>query len=74
MGQRSIAIYLSLKGLSAMEIHNNLAESLGSEPVAYSTITLYLCMTSFSDPIEVKEINIDRVHTLKSMGQFKGFC
>jgi hypothetical protein len=42
-----------------MEIYSNLTEILGSETVAYSIVTRYLHMTSFTDTIEVK-VNQDR--------------
>jgi hypothetical protein len=42
MDQRSICLYLNRKGLSAHAIHNDLVQVLGSDAVAYSTVTFYL--------------------------------
>jgi hypothetical protein len=42
MDQRSICLFLDRKGLSALEIHNELVAVLGTEAVADSTITRYL--------------------------------
>jgi hypothetical protein len=47
MDQRSIAIYLDLKGLSARAIHENLVATLGSDAMAYSTVIRYLRKTCF---------------------------
>jgi hypothetical protein len=55
----SITLYLTLKGLSAMKIHSNPTKITVTQAVAYSTMTGYLHITSFTDPIEVKE-NQDR--------------
>jgi hypothetical protein len=38
MDQRSIVTYLSLKGLNAVEIYNDLAATLKGEAKSYSTV------------------------------------
>jgi hypothetical protein len=48
MDQRSIALYLDLKGLSARPIHEDLVVILDAYVVAYSTVTCYLRETHFS--------------------------
>jgi hypothetical protein len=48
MDQRSIAVYLDLKGLSARAIHEDLIATLGADAVGYSTVTRYLRETHFS--------------------------
>jgi hypothetical protein len=47
MDQRSNALYLSTKGLSAKLIHQTLVDILGFETVAYSTVTWYLRTARF---------------------------
>jgi hypothetical protein len=47
MDQRSIALYLSMKGLSAKAIHQGLVQALGAQAVAYFTITSYLRAAKF---------------------------
>jgi hypothetical protein len=42
MDQRSIALYLSMKGLSAKAIHRELVRTLGAEAVTYPAVTWYL--------------------------------
>jgi hypothetical protein len=42
MDQRSIALCLSMKGLSPKSIHQELVQTLGAEAVAYPTVTWYL--------------------------------
>jgi transposase len=42
MMQRPIIAYLSLKGMSAREIHDDIAATLGSDAVSYSLVTRYL--------------------------------
>jgi hypothetical protein len=39
MDQRPIALYLSMKGLSATLIHQELVDTLSPEAAAYSTVT-----------------------------------
>jgi hypothetical protein len=41
MDQRTIYLYLKRKGLSAKAIHDKLVQVLGSDAVAYSTVTSY---------------------------------
>jgi uncharacterized membrane protein len=66
MDQRSIALYLSMKGLSAKLIHQELVDMLGLEALAYSTVTWYLRTASFAAqseeaPAEAEFININPV-------------
>jgi hypothetical protein len=42
MDQRSIVLYLHLKGLSAYAIHDNIVSTLGPKDMAYNTVTPYL--------------------------------
>jgi hypothetical protein len=42
MDQRTICLYLNRKGFSAHAIHNELVQVLGSDAIAYSTVTFYL--------------------------------
>jgi hypothetical protein len=50
MDWQSIVMYLSLKGLNAVEIHNDLQATLNREAKSYSTVTDYLRKPSFSSP------------------------
>jgi hypothetical protein len=50
MDQRSIVMYFSLKGLNAVEIHNDLVATLTSKAKSYRTVTYYLRKPSFSSP------------------------
>jgi hypothetical protein len=52
MDQRSIALYLSINGLSTKAIHQELVRTLGAEAVAYPTVTWYLRTAKF--PPKVK--------------------
>jgi hypothetical protein len=47
MDQRSIVLYLHLKGLLAHAIHDDLVATLGPTAVAYSTVTRYLREVKF---------------------------
>jgi hypothetical protein len=42
MAQRPIVASLSLKGMSAREIHDDIAVTLGPDAVSYSSIARYL--------------------------------
>jgi hypothetical protein len=42
MTQRPIVAYLSLKGMSAREIHDDIVTTLGSDAVSYTSVTRYL--------------------------------
>ena len=72
MDQRSICLFLEMKGLSARAIHNELIAVLGSEAVAYSTVTKYLRLrkhpNDFAETVfieSIKEENfIDQAITL----------
>jgi hypothetical protein len=50
MDQQSIVMYLSLKDLNAIEIHNDLVATLKGEARFYGTVTYYLRKPSFSSP------------------------
>jgi hypothetical protein len=50
MDQQSIVMYLSLKGLNAVEIHNDLVAPLKDELKSYRTVTYYLRKPSFWSP------------------------
>jgi hypothetical protein len=41
MTQLPIIAYLSLKGMSPREIHDNIVATLGSDAVSYSSVTCY---------------------------------
>jgi hypothetical protein len=57
MDQRSIALDLAMKGFSAMDIHRDLTEILGSNAVSYSTVTRFIRMMSCTDVTDVDEIH-----------------
>jgi hypothetical protein len=42
MTQRLIVAYLSLKGMPAREIHDDIVVTLGPDLVSYSSVTRYL--------------------------------
>jgi hypothetical protein len=42
MTQRPIVAYLSLKGMSAREIHDDIVATIGPDAVSYSLVTRYL--------------------------------
>jgi hypothetical protein len=43
-------MYLSLKGLNAVEMHNDLVTTLKGEAKSYGTVTYYLRKPSYSSP------------------------
>jgi hypothetical protein len=47
MTQRPIVVYLSLKGMSAREIHDDIVAALGPDAVSYSSVTRYLREAQF---------------------------
>jgi hypothetical protein len=47
MTQRPIVAYLSLKGISVREIHNDIVSSLGPDAVSYSSVTRSLREAQF---------------------------
>jgi hypothetical protein len=47
MGERSIALYFAMKGLSAKAIYQGFVQTLGAEAVAYPTVTWYLRAARF---------------------------
>jgi hypothetical protein len=42
MEQRSVCLFLALKGLSARAIHDELTAVLGCDAIGYSTVTKYV--------------------------------
>jgi hypothetical protein len=50
MNQQSIAMYLSLKGLNAVEIYNDIVVTLKGEAKSYRTVAYPLCKPNFSSP------------------------
>jgi hypothetical protein len=50
MNQQSVVMYLSVKGLNGVEIHNDFVATLKGEAKFYSTVTYYLRKPSFSSP------------------------
>jgi hypothetical protein len=50
IGQQSIVMYLSLKDLNVVEIHNDLVATLKGEAKSYITVTYCLRKPSFSSP------------------------
>jgi hypothetical protein len=50
MDQQLIVMYLSLNGLNATEIHNDLVSTLKSEAKSDGTLANYFCKPSFSSP------------------------
>jgi hypothetical protein len=50
MYQQSIVMYLRLKGLNAVEIHNDLVATLKGEAKSSRTVAYYLRKPSFSSP------------------------
>jgi hypothetical protein len=53
MHQRSIALYLSMIGLSAQAIHQEPVQTLGAEAVAYPTVTS--CLRAAKCPAQSRE-------------------
>jgi hypothetical protein len=47
MTQRSIVAYLSLKWMSARDIHGDIVTTLRPDPASDSSVTRYLCETQF---------------------------
>jgi hypothetical protein len=47
MTQRPIVAYLSLKGMSALEVHDDIVTTLEPDAVSYSLITRYLREAGF---------------------------
>jgi hypothetical protein len=45
MDQRPIVLFLSMKGLSAQDIHGELVTVLSSDAIGYSTVAKYLRQT-----------------------------
>jgi hypothetical protein len=48
MGQRLIYLFLTLKGLSARAVYNELIAVLGADAIASSTVTKYLRQMQFT--------------------------
>jgi hypothetical protein len=47
MDQKSIVLYLRMKGMALDAIHNDLLRTLGKDAVAHSTMTKYAHSTQF---------------------------
>jgi hypothetical protein len=47
MAQRPIVAYLSLKGMSAREIHDDIVATFGPDAVSYSSVTHHVCEAQF---------------------------
>jgi hypothetical protein len=65
MDQRSICLFLPLKGLSARAVSNELPAVLGADAIAYSTVNKYLLRRQFTSilvepPEELATIDIDQ--------------
>jgi hypothetical protein len=54
MDQRSVCLFLALKGLSAQAVDNELAAVLGANAIAYSTVTKYLRQRQFTSIHQVR--------------------
>jgi hypothetical protein len=50
MDQQSVVMYFSLRGLNAVEIHNDLVATLKGEARSSGIVTDYLCKPNFSNP------------------------
>jgi transposase len=67
MTRRPIVAYLSLKGMSAREIHDDIVATLGPDAVSYSSVTGYLREARFPpsrpEPIRptFKEISMTQI-------------
>jgi hypothetical protein len=67
MTQGPIVAYLSLKGISAREIHDDLVATLGPDVVPYSSVTRYLREARFPPsqwephPADNKEISMIQI-------------
>jgi hypothetical protein len=48
MDQKSIVLYLRMKGMALDAIHDDLVRTLGKDAVAYSTVTKYARSAQFS--------------------------
>jgi hypothetical protein len=56
MDERSIVLFLSMKRLSAQDIHGELVTVLGSDAIGYSTVMKYLRQTRMPPhPMETLE-------------------
>jgi hypothetical protein len=70
MTQRSIVAHLSLKWMSAREIHDDIVASLGPDAVSYSSVTRYLHDAQFPpskpepDPVDVQRDLDDSDHAI----------
>jgi hypothetical protein len=52
MGQKSIVLYLSLKGMTSVEMYANLVAVLKTEAACYGSVTHYLCSPCFTASID----------------------
>jgi hypothetical protein len=56
MDHKSIVLYLSLKGMTAIEIHADLVVTLKIEVVCYGLVTCYLHSRNFTTFIDPRQI------------------
>jgi hypothetical protein len=63
MDERSICLFLAMKGLSARDVHNELVAVLGPDAIVFSIVTSYLRQQQFptisSEPSEPPTTSID---------------
>jgi hypothetical protein len=71
MDWQSLVMYLSLKGLNAVEIHNDLVAALKGEAKSCGTVTDYLRKPSFSTQ---RHPSLLRGQLQFSMNRTKKFC
>jgi hypothetical protein len=64
MDQRSICLFLAMKGLSAQAIYNELVAVLGPGAIGYSTATNYLRQCHFPSALRKAATN----HCMESTG------
>jgi hypothetical protein len=63
MDQRSICLFLAMKGLSGQAIYNELAAVLGPDAIGYSTVTNYLCQRYFPSTLrETPDVSLHGIY------------
>jgi DNA-binding MurR/RpiR family transcriptional regulator len=60
MDQRTICLYLSRKGFSSHAIHEELVQLLGSDAIAYSTMTYHLRASRWTAQTEERDSDLPR--------------
>jgi hypothetical protein len=68
MTQRPIVAYLSLKGMSACEIHDDIVATLGPDAVSYNSVTRYHREARFP-PSKPERHSTDAQRDLDDSGQ-----